>query len=143
MPSLGGNRLLDVAARTVTTETAVQFNPGSNGVMFWLIISAISGGSPGAATTGLRVKLYTPSPIGRDAMLLGGDDSSYLRKIGAWGWLWHPSAALVQANGLGSGGEGNVVYARPMAIPAEWYAAVEPLDSTSYTYSLEYSLISV
>jgi hypothetical protein len=143
MPSLGGAIILPSAARTVTTAADVQLNTGSNGLMFWLTISAIAGGSPGASTTGIRIKLYVPAPYARDAMLLGGDDSSYIRKTGTWGWLWYPGATIVQANGLGSGGEGNIVFARPMAIPAEWYAEVEPLDATSFTYALEYSLISV
>jgi hypothetical protein len=120
--------LLASAARTVSTNSAVQTNYNARGVLVFLRISA-SGGSGG-----LRVKIRGYDPVTNTALDLNPDQAY----VAAVGWSIYEVYPGVTSQ---AGASQFITQATSAALPRTWDITVLPADTSSYTYSVGYALI--
>lgn len=114
--------LLSSSARTSNTAAPTQTNTSARGVMLFLNVTAVSG------TGGLTVRIYGVDPVSGVAAPINAPPAT-VTTVGLQIVSLYPGIASPNAAGA------NYI------LPRTWYAQVVHGDSTSYTYSLGYSLI--
>lgn len=115
--------LLASAARTASTFTATQVNYNARGVLISLNVTAASG------TGGLQVVVCGIDPV--TGMTINTNSvPTAVTATGEYSYLIYP----------GTSG-GRITQVTSLVLPRTWNAMVAANDSSSYTYSLGYSLI--
>lgn len=123
--------LLASAARTVYTQSTNQTNYNAKGVQVTLNVTSVG------ATGGLVVYIKGIDPVSGSTYLLHPQGGITINSVGLYTFELYPGASGVNS-GLTTG---NIVQRIAGSLPRAWVAAVGHVDSTSYTYSLGYSLI--
>lgn len=118
--------LLASAARTATTNSAIQTNHNARGAMLFLRISAASG------TGGLQVRIIARDVAANRDYQLNANPSAET-SVGDFVYELYPGST--------AGAALNVKQRTAAALPRTWWVQVAHLDGSSYTYSLAYALI--
>lgn len=117
--------LLASAARTTSQTSGVQTNYNARGCIMVLNVTAVSG------TGGLKVS-FQASAQSSGAFFQMNADPTTVTAVGKYSYVLYP--------GIGSP-VGQVTQTTNMVLPRSWYGYVSHVDSSSYTYQLEYLLI--
>lgn len=115
--------LLASAARTITITSPIQTNYNAKGIIVFLNVTAASG--VGGLFT--RVRVY--DPVSNSAVYLNAQPAA-VTATGMYTYVLYPGA---------SGGAFTQI--TPAMLPRTWEVFVTPVDASSYTYSVGYSLI--
>ncbi len=117
--------LLASAARTASTDSAVQTNHNARGILLTLDVTAVSG------TGGLTVRVHSVDPVTgkQTTVMLANAARTAVQTVS---YLLYPGAATAQ---------GDLVQVNSVALPRKFVVRVSHGDGSSYTYSLGFALI--
>lgn len=116
--------ILSNSARTSTTVSQTFQNFKYRGIIIYLDVTAASG------TGGLQIQIRTTDPQNNDTYQLNATPvavTGITRNL----YVLYPGAA---------GTQGSITQSTNAPLPRNWYIQIVHGDSTSYTYSLSYSL---
>ena len=125
-----GNTLVNLlasAARTTTTETAVQTNYNARGVIVMLDVTV-------AGTGHLNLSFRWRSTTNNNSP---DTAATNVTTTGLWFAVCYPGAALEATYTNAS-----VTLAIPYPLPRSWSVKVTPSDGSSWTYSLDASMVN-
>ncbi|MEX2395874.1 MAG: hypothetical protein WD491_02565 [Balneolales bacterium] len=117
------------AARTSTAQSSNMTNYNSKGIMLFLNVTDASG------TGGLQVQLRGVDPVSGLSISLHSAPTA-ITSTGRFGYLYYPGNETA-----GVSGSPNVQEHYSLAVPRTFLVVVLHGDSSSYTYSVGYSLI--
>jgi hypothetical protein len=118
--------LLASAARTADVVSPNQTNYNARGVLVSLNITAASG------TGGLKVLIQNVEPVVGSGRTLNATPAP-ITATGTYYFILYPGAS-------GSGASG-ISQVTSYPLPRSWGVYVQHVDTSSYTYSLAYSLV--
>jgi hypothetical protein len=117
--------LLPSAARTATTSSAVQMNTNARGVIVTLNVTAASG------TGGLTLRIQGVEPVTGNVYSINNAPTA-VNATGLSAYVLYPGATASGSVAQVTGG---------VPLPKMWQVTVYVGDSSSYTYSVGYSLM--
>lgn len=118
------------AARTATVSSPTQTNYNARGVQVIVNVTAVSG------TGGLIVSIRGIDPISGSYYRLNVDPAT-ITATGLYVYELYPGSTTAMSGALP-----NVTQRSSGVLPRTWYGSVFANDSSSYTYSVSYSLIN-
>ena len=121
--------LLASGARTASILSPQQTNYNARGVIVYLDVTVASG------TGGLQVQVQAVDPVTGNRFLLNSAPTA-ITATGRYAYELYPGSSAA-----GAAGNQFVNQRTAAALPRIWLASVTHSDTSSYTYSLGYSLI--
>jgi hypothetical protein len=116
--------LLASAARTAATFSANQTNYNHRGVLVWVTVTVAGTGSLDPRIQGLE-------PVSGSAYALNNTPTA----------ITTTGTKLLMLYPMGTASNNNATQAISSALPRTWRVSINPSDSSSWTYSVGYSLI--